>query len=133
MNIYRFTGLVMASFLLMSCDSSDPVSENTNKEISTEGKKEDGMIDGNLWTLARLSDSFDSVFTISDAHKLFGNSPSVSEDGDFTEVIYGIDSSDLYQDGVRMTTISLLFEGDVLIDARIAFTTYGDPQTPRTE
>jgi hypothetical protein len=129
---YNITVTVILAFLLTACKKDSQVNEKTNTGISAARKADrDGMIDGEQWTLARLSNSFDAGFNLRDSLRIFGDHPSIEKEGNFTDVTYGIDSPDLYEDGVRMSTISLHFENDILIDARIDFSTYGDLKRPR--
>ena len=98
-----------------------------NTGISSKiSDKNNGVIDGRKWTLAELSDSLDQGFTIDDALRLFGKKPSVRKDGKFTIVLYEISTPDSFKNGVRMTLLEMVFEENILSDARIGFASYSN-------
>jgi hypothetical protein len=126
MKYNRYTLILTFAVLMVlpSCDKG--AYEESKAPKSIDLNNEDNMINGRKWTLAKLSDSLDAGFDLDKAKQLFGDDPSISNDGDFTTVTYGIDTPNLYEDGVRATIFELYFEKGILIDARIGFSAYGD-------
>lgn len=111
---------ILVSLLYSSCEKS------TQESLVENSNRANGVISGDDWTFSRFSDSLDENISIEEVKSIFGNDPYVNNDGDFTELGYEVVTPDQFQNGVRITTIKFIFEGDALLDVRIGFTAFFD-------
>lgn len=119
-------GVFLLFAFVVCCNQKNNEKQNEDIESNQYLDNQDGMINGEEWSLARLSDSFDKGLTLDDALHLFGDKPVVESDGDITVIAYGINSNDLYENGIRMTIIEMKFKNNVLDGVRIGFSTNDD-------
>lgn len=117
---------IFSLFAFVVCCNQKNTEKNEDIKFNQYLDDQDGMINGEEWSLASLSDSFDKGLTLDDALHLFGDKPVVESNGDITVITYGINSNDLYENGIRMTIIEMKFENNVLDGVRIGFSTNDD-------
>lgn len=126
MYYYNIIILLMVLNFCVSCKSGKHEDGVQKADVDMPQENRGGVVDGRDWTLAKLSDSFDEGMTLASALDLYGEGPVIVEDDGFTMVTYSVDSDDLYVNGVRTTTIDLIFVNSVLENARINFTVFED-------
>lgn len=130
MKLHKPLHLVLAFLFLISCNKEI----NVNEEM--EGRPPDtklhseyadkSMIDGYKFTLGDVSDALDSDLTIDKAKKIFGDAPYVKEDGDVVRLKYAVNSNRLYENGMRISMLTLEFKNQKFIRSSIDFTAYSD-------
>jgi len=84
------------------------------------------VIDGRVWTISDLSDSFDAGLDIEKAKVLFGTNPLVISIDNSVILTYAIRTENLYVPGIRVTTLDLIFTEDELQNVRLGFTNFHD-------
>jgi hypothetical protein len=110
--------------LCMSCENPSKPSQDHQSDSLKPVDAEllgDGIIRGDKWTLAQLSDFFDKGLSVEEVEKAFGPTPFQSVDDDVLELLYEVDSDDFFRPGVRLAAISIVFESGELIDVSMQF------------
>lgn len=114
---------ILVALALVSCDKkngNDVQSVNLNsKDVNVSAI--DGVIDGSAWTISDLSDFFDEGLTVEQAISAFGDTPLKRVNGDEVQLVYEILSDKLYFEGVRISTLSITFKDNKIINSEIGF------------
>lgn len=114
-----FLGIIL---YCVSCENHEQ--ENFSQKNSSAPAS--NVIVGSDWTLSQFSDSLDDNMTTEGVMKLFGDEPTIIIDDEFKELIYEVDTKDIYEKGVRLTTITFIFEKNTLLDVHFSFSAYFD-------
>lgn len=93
---------------------------------ATQRIKADGEVDGREWTIAQFSDFFDEDITIEKVKKTFGPKPLIESDGDVVTLVYALGSDKIFDHGVRIHTMSVIFKGGHFANVRIGFAHLSD-------
>jgi hypothetical protein len=111
------TLIIIACFLAPSCKEAT----KTSSEESDES-----VIDGDAWTMAQFSDFFDEDITIEDVKKAFGSDPLVTEEGQTIKLTYALGSQKIYDNGMRIQTIDVIFKNRKFTEFKIGRTGISD-------
>ena len=93
---------------------------------TSSSQSNDGVVDGRVWTMAQFSDFFDEDITIEKVKKTFGPKPLIESDGDTVTLVYALGSDKIYDKGVRIHTMAVVFKGGHFVNVRIGFAHLGD-------
>ena len=111
---------------ILSCEKSGKPSVDTTGSDSSASEDrrilDDGAVDGSAWTLAEFSDFFDEDITIERVKKTFGQSPLVLSNDDRKTFVYEVASDRMFENGSRIHTIRINFQGDKFLNAELGFT-----------
>lgn len=122
--------IMMAIFSAVSCNKKAERRDQSNDDaVKTKLHADyikDDMINGYKFSLGDVSDVLDQDLTIEKAKQFFGDKHIISEDGKSLKLTYAINSNDLYENGMRITTITLVFIEGKFNKASIGFTGYTD-------
>jgi hypothetical protein len=120
--------IMVAIIGAVSCNENAGIRHQSDDEaVETKLHKDyikDDMIDGYKLSLGDVSDLLDQDLTIEKAKQFFGDQAIIDEDGRSLKLTYAINSNDLYENGMRITTITLVFIEGKFNKASIGFTGY---------
>lgn len=114
--------IFVSSCLFASCENHHEITAASDKLINSDTKE----LNGNVLTFGYFSDILDENLTIQSAKEAFGDDPLVFEDGDTVELTYAVDTDKIYENGLRITTVSITFSKGVMVDSSIGFTRYSE-------
>ncbi|RYZ78051.1 MAG: hypothetical protein EOP04_30395, partial [Proteobacteria bacterium] len=113
--------VIPAFFLLAACHENVARSEGVPVSEIDLGP---GVVDGNKLTLGFLSDALDDGLTIESVKSILGQEPHIVVDNHMTELKYAVSTNDIYENGIRITSVTIVFKDGVLADASVDFTGY---------
>jgi hypothetical protein len=129
-NINIISSIIVTIIVAVSCNKKAAIHNQSNDDmVKTKLHKDyikDDMIDGYKFSLGDVSDVLDQDLTPEKAKQFFGERYNISEDDKSLKLTYAINSNDLYENGMRITTITLHFIGGKFNKASIGFTGYTD-------
>ena len=128
--------MILPLFLgLISCDPSSK-GGGESQSGSTHASDEEiaelhdrSAIKGDDWTLARLSDFFDESLTPEKVMDVMGPNPFIDEDGSEVEFKYEVLSRDRFQNGCRVSTVSMVFRDGKFLFGEVGMTGVSSPSS----
>ena len=109
-----------------SSETGKPDKTSLEGSTTAERIKADGEVDGREWTIAQFSDFFDEDITIEKVKKTFGPKPLIESDGDTVTLKYVLGSDKIYDKGVRIHTMSVIFKGGHFVNVMFGFAHLSD-------
>jgi hypothetical protein len=116
--------------LITSCDQGGAKKSKNND--TTEKTKlhsihaDQNSINSYNYTLGEISDLFDENLTIENCKSFFDVQPLVVDEGDLVTLKYAVNSNDLYENGMRISTIEIEFKKGKFMRSSVGFTSYSD-------
>lgn len=115
---------------MTSCDqgikNKSKISETTERTKLHSKHADKNSINSYNYTLGDISDLFDESLTIERCKSFFDAQPLVVDEGDLMTLKYAVNSNDLYENGMRITTIEIEFKKGKFMRSSVGFTSYSD-------
>ncbi|MFC7339667.1 hypothetical protein ACFQY0_20955 [Haloferula chungangensis] len=124
---------------VVSCDSSsqDEGGESSEMSQSTDQEQlelhERSAILGDHWTLAALSNFFDEDLTPEQVKSRMGPKPFVNVDGSDTELMYEVLTKERFQNGCRISSVSMVFRDGRFLYAELGMEGVSSPSSGANE
>lgn len=106
-------------------ETGKPDKISAKGSTTAERIRVDGEVDGREWTIAQFSDFFDEDITIEKVKKTFGPKPLIESDGDTVTLKYALGSDKIYDKGVRIHTMSVIFKDGHFVNVMFGFAHLG--------
>ncbi|MFC7339557.1 hypothetical protein ACFQY0_20365 [Haloferula chungangensis] len=135
----RFFVVATLFFGAVSCDSSsqEGQDQSSEKNRGNAGELADlherSAILGDDWTLAELSDFFDQGLTPEEVKLRMGPKPFENVDGSDTELMYEVLTKDRFQNGCRISSISMVFRDGKFLYAEVGMEGVSSPSMKEAE
>lgn len=123
----------------VSCDSSSQEGRGAPSEINRGSDEEladlheRSAILGDHWTLAELSNFFDEGLTPEEVKSRMGPKPFVHVDGTDTELMYEVLTKDRFQNGCRISSVSMVFRDGKFLYAEVGMEGVSSPSLKESE